>query len=56
MNGYALEDGGEDAGDGEAEYKVVAPEKDAAELNDWEDSVLKENAAVPSLLGMWWLK
>lgn len=35
---------------------MVAPEKDAAELNNWEDSVLEEDAAVPFLLDMWWLK
>lgn len=56
MNGYALEDGDERAGDGEAEYKVVAPEEDAAELHDGEDSVLEEDTAVASLLDMWLLE
>ena len=44
MNGYALEDGDEDAGDGEANDKVVAPKEDAAELHDGEDAVLEEDA------------
>ena len=35
---------------------MVAPEKNVAELNDWEDSILKEDAGVPSLLDLWWLK
>lgn len=41
VNGYALEDGNEDAGDGEADDKVVAIEEDAAELEDGEDAVLE---------------
>ena len=44
MNGYALEDGDENAGDGEANDKVVAPKEDAAELDDGEDAVLEEDA------------
>lgn len=46
MNGYALEDGDEDAGDGEADDKAHAPNEDAAELDDGEDAVLEEDAAV----------
>ncbi|CAD6593928.1 MAG: hypothetical protein ASARMPREDX12_007829 [Alectoria sarmentosa] len=46
MDRYALEDGNENAGDGEADDEVVAPEEDAAELDDGEDAVLEEDAAV----------
>lgn len=47
MNGYALEDGHENAGNGEANDKVVAPKEDAAELDDGEDAVLEEDATFP---------
>ena len=39
MNGYALEDGDENAAGTEAYHKVVAPTKDAAELNHKENAV-----------------
>lgn len=64
MDWYALEDGNENAGDGEADDEVVAPEEDAAELDDGEDAVLEEDTAVSFLsdmfarmcrrFGLWW--
>lgn len=47
VNWYALEDGDEDAGDGKADDKVVAPEEDTSELDNGEDAVLEKDAAVP---------
>lgn len=44
VNGYALEDRDEDAGDGEAYDKVESPEENAAELDNGEDAVLEEDA------------
>ena len=44
MNWYALEDGDENVGDGETDNEMVAPPKDAAELNDREDAVLEKDA------------
>ena len=49
MNGYALEDGDENAGNREANDKVVAPKEDAAELDDGEDAVYEEDAIVSYL-------
>ena len=46
MNGYALEDRDDDAGNGKTDDKMVAPEKKAAELDDAEDTILEENAAI----------
>lgn len=44
MNRYALKDGDEYARSGEADDKAVAPKEDTAELNDWKDAVLEEDA------------
>ena len=44
MNWYALEYGDENVGNGETDDKMVAPQKDAAELDDGEDAVLEEDA------------
>lgn len=44
MNRYALKDGDEDAGNGEADDKVVAPKEDAAVLDNGENAVLEEDA------------
>ena len=46
MNGYALEDGDENAGNRETDNKMVAPQEYAAELDDGEDAVLEEDATV----------
>ena len=44
MNWYALEDADENVGNGETDNKMVAPQQNAAELDDGEDAVLEENA------------
>ena len=46
VNWYALEDRDDDAGDGKTDDKVVAPDKKATELDDTEDAILEENAAI----------
>lgn len=42
MNWYALEDDDEDVSNGETDNKMVAPQQDAAELDDGEDAILEE--------------
>ena len=49
VNGYALEDGDEDAGDGEADNKMITPKEDATELDDGEDAVLEEDSTISNL-------
>lgn len=44
MNRYALKDGDEYAGRGQADDKVVAPKEDAAELDNGKNAVLEEDA------------
>ena len=44
MNWYALEDGDENVCNSETDNKMVAPQEDAAELDDGEDAVLEEDA------------
>ena len=46
MNRYALEDRNDDAGGGKTDDKAVTPDKKATELDDTEDAILKENAAI----------
>ena len=47
MNWYALEDGDEDAGNGETDDKVIAPKEDTPELYYGKDAILKENTRAP---------
>ena len=44
MNWYALEDGYEKNSDGETDDEVIAPDEDAAELDDGEDAIQEEDA------------
>ena len=46
MNGYALEDRDENAGNRETDNKMVEPQEYAAEFNDGEDAILEEDAMV----------
>lgn len=44
MDGCALEDGDEDTADSKTDDKEVAPEEEAAELDDGKDAVHEEDA------------
>ena len=50
-----MEDGNEDAGQSEAHDKAAEAEENAAKLDDGEDAVLEEDAAVSLVLALWFL-